>query len=155
MRLLGDDGIDDRSGREQSNRRGDGDGWRWRHGRELGGHGALGLMGRDLAFEVARELIDLAARVGQGQGEAELDLLGELAVIEQPRDLLAVGDLEQGDGLLGVVVVPQELGETPLPAAPAALEDDPAVGDRRRARVDRGGDLLPLDASALGGADVV
>ena len=37
MRLLGDDGIDDRSGREQSNRRGDGVGWRWGQGRELGG----------------------------------------------------------------------------------------------------------------------
>src|SRR3954453_529346 len=48
VRLLGDDGIDDRSGREQSNRRGDGDGWRWRHGRELGGHRRNpGLGGRD------------------------------------------------------------------------------------------------------------
>ena len=53
---------------------------------------------------MAHEGVELAPGVGQGEGEPELDLLGELAVVQDPGDLLAVGDLEEGDGLFGIVV---------------------------------------------------
>lgn len=85
----------------------------------------------NFALNVGDEIRYLALEQRKREPKPELKDAGVLVVVADARNLLPIRNLQVGDGVVGIVLVSQELAEGPLAGLLVGLEDYALIGDRR------------------------